>query len=194
MRQRILGSHTPPCHRRMVITTTLFSVLLAALQRRPVMYHTRWLLTVHWLWPSEHRGQLAPTAHPQCRLVSNPYPAGRAPVMHLLALAPWHVRTCRTRASGAQRRLWWRNGVSTLQQVLRLSGNSTDRCCTARGAYHFSSTPCMRMLPTYSCLLASVFLTWAALSQPQSCIGLSTRNDVSSLWLRGAMAPCYFTI
>ena len=27
MRQRILGSHTPPCHRRMVITTQ-FSVLL----------------------------------------------------------------------------------------------------------------------------------------------------------------------
>ena len=45
MRQRILGSHTPPCHRRMVITT-LFSVFLAALQRRPVLYHTRWLLTV----------------------------------------------------------------------------------------------------------------------------------------------------
>ena len=36
MRQRKLGSHTPPCHRRMVITT-LFSVLLAALQRRPVL-------------------------------------------------------------------------------------------------------------------------------------------------------------
>ena len=32
MRQRKLGSHTPPCHRRMVITT-LFSVMLAALQR-----------------------------------------------------------------------------------------------------------------------------------------------------------------
>ena len=38
MRQRKLGSHTPPCHRRMVITT-LFSVLLAALQRRPILYH-----------------------------------------------------------------------------------------------------------------------------------------------------------
>ena len=47
MRQRKLGLHTPPCHRRMVITT-LFSVLLAALQRRPVLYHTRWLLAVHW--------------------------------------------------------------------------------------------------------------------------------------------------
>ena len=35
MRQRKLGSHTPPCHRRMVIIT-LFNVLLAALQRRPV--------------------------------------------------------------------------------------------------------------------------------------------------------------
>ena len=38
MRQRKLGSHTPPCHRRMVITT-LFSVFLVALQRRPVLYH-----------------------------------------------------------------------------------------------------------------------------------------------------------
>ena len=73
MRQRKLGSHTPPCHRRMVITT-LFSVLLAALQRRPVLYHTRWLLTVHWHWSSGHLGQLAPTTHPQCRLVSNPCP------------------------------------------------------------------------------------------------------------------------
>ena len=50
MRQRKLGSHTPPCHRRMVITT-LFSVFLAALQRKPVLYHTRWLLTVLWLGP-----------------------------------------------------------------------------------------------------------------------------------------------
>ena len=41
MRQRILGSHTPPCHRRMVITT-LFSVFFAAMQRRPVLYHTFW--------------------------------------------------------------------------------------------------------------------------------------------------------
>ena len=84
MRQRILGSHTPPCHRRMVITT-LFSVLLAALQRRPVLYHTRWLLTVHRHWSSGHLGQLAPTTHPQCRLVSNPCPAGRDPVMHMLS-------------------------------------------------------------------------------------------------------------
>ena len=53
MRQRKLGSHTPPCHRRMVITT-LFSVLLAALQRRPVVYHTRWLLAMHWHWSSGH--------------------------------------------------------------------------------------------------------------------------------------------
>ena len=84
MRQRKLGSHTPSCHRRMVITT-LFSVFLAALQRIPVLYHTRWLLTVLWLWSSGHRGQLAPTTLPQCRLVSNPCPAGRASVMHLLS-------------------------------------------------------------------------------------------------------------
>ena len=35
MRQRILGSHTPPCHRRMVITTPSSMVCLAALQRKP---------------------------------------------------------------------------------------------------------------------------------------------------------------
>ena len=90
MRHRKLGSHTPPCHRRMVITT-LFSVLLAALQHRPVLYHTRWLLAVHCHWSSGHGGQLAPTTHPQCRLVSNPCPAGRAPVMHLLSGSCGHV-------------------------------------------------------------------------------------------------------
>ena len=73
MRQRKLGSHTPPCHRRMVITT-LFSASLAALQHRLILYHTRWLLTVHRHWSSGHLGQLAPTTHPQCRLVSNPCP------------------------------------------------------------------------------------------------------------------------
>ena len=91
MRQRKLGSHTPPCHRRMVITT-LFSVLLAALQRRPVLYHTRWLLAVHWHCSSGHRGQVAPTTHPQCRLVSNPCPAGREVVSNSIlrgAMAPW---------------------------------------------------------------------------------------------------------
>ena len=91
MRQRKLGSHTPPCHGRMVITT-LFSVLLAALQRRPVLYHIRWLLAVHWHCSSGHRGQLAPTTHPQCRLVSNPCPAGREVVSYSIlrgAMAPW---------------------------------------------------------------------------------------------------------
>ena len=66
MRQRILGSHTPPCHRRMVITThSVFC--LATLQRRPVLYHSRWLMIVFWPWPSVHVGQLAPTTLPQCR-------------------------------------------------------------------------------------------------------------------------------
>ena len=36
MRQRILGSYTPPCHTRMVITTLSSMFCLAALQRRPV--------------------------------------------------------------------------------------------------------------------------------------------------------------
>ena len=47
------------------------------------------------------------------------------------------------------------------------------------------------MLSTFSCPMASSCLTWAALSQPQSCFGCSTRDDVSSLWLRGATAPCF---
>ena len=49
---------------------------LAALQHRPVLYHSRWLLIVLWPWPSVHLGQLAPTSLPQCRLVSNPCSAG----------------------------------------------------------------------------------------------------------------------
>ena len=102
-----------------------------------------------------------------------------------LALFPWHVRTCCCRAPGAQRRLCWCKGVSTLHHVLLLSGVSTVHCCTVCGVYLFRSTPFMRMLSTFSCPLASSCLTWAALSQPQSCFGCSTRDDVSSLWLRG---------
>ena len=72
---------------------------LAALQRRPVLYHSRWLLVVLWPWPSVHLGQLAPTTLPQCRLVSNPCSAGL-----LRPLALWHVKTCHVRTQGAQRR------------------------------------------------------------------------------------------
>ena len=104
------------------------------------------------------------------------------------------MRACRTRTSGAQRRLWWRKGISTFQQELRLPGNSTDRCCTVCGAYPFSTTPCVHKPPTFSCPLASNVLTWAAFSRPLSCFGFSTRNDVSRLCSRGAMAPCYVTI
>ena len=49
MRQPILGSHTPPCHRRMVITTLSSMFSLAALQRKPdqcrmlpCIRHSRW--------------------------------------------------------------------------------------------------------------------------------------------------------
>ena len=104
------------------------------------------------------------------------------------------MSTCHARSSGAQWRLGWRKGVSAFQHVLHLSGNSTNHCCFACGAYHFGSPPCMRMPPTHSCLLASVILTWAALSPPHSCFGCSTRDNVSSLWLRGATAPCFFHI
>ena len=193
MRQRKLGSHTPPCHRRMVITT-LFSVFLAALQRRPILYHTRWLLTVFLLRSSGHRGQLAPTTLPQCRLVSNPCPAGRAPVKHCQALALWHVRTCRTQTSGAQWRLWWRKGVSTFQQKVRLPDTSTLHCRTVCGACLFSTTPCVHKQPTLSCPLVFNALSWAAFSRPSPCFGFPTRNDMSRLCSRGAMAPCCFTI
>ena len=45
MRQQILGSHVPPCHRRMVITTLSSMFCLAALQRKPnqCIRHSRWL-------------------------------------------------------------------------------------------------------------------------------------------------------
>ena len=53
MRQRILGWHTLPCHRRMVITTLSSTFCLAAPQRRPDqcqmlshMHHSRWLSNV----------------------------------------------------------------------------------------------------------------------------------------------------
>ena len=59
MRQRILGSHTPPCHRRMVITTLSSMFCLAALQRKldqcrmlPCVRHSRWLLKVLRLFGS----------------------------------------------------------------------------------------------------------------------------------------------
>ena len=87
-----------------------------------------------------------------------------------------------------------RKGVSTLQHVLLPSGVSTVHCCTVCGVYLFRSTPFMRMLSTFSCPLASSCLTWAALSQPQSCFGCSTRDDVSSLWLQGALLFHFLTV
>ena len=104
------------------------------------------------------------------------------------------MRTCRTRTSRAQRRLWWRKGVSTFQQKLRLPDTSTDHCYTVCGAYLFSTTPCVHKPPTFSCPLASNALTWTAFSRSLPCFGLPTRNDVSRLCSRGAMAHCYFTI
>ena len=55
-------------------------------------------------------------------------------------------------------------------------------------ARHHSCACCPLFLAHW---LPSSCLTWAALSQPQSCFGCSTRDDVSSLWLRGATAPCF---
>ena len=71
---------------------------------------------------------------------------------------------------------------------------STGHCCTVCGAYLFSTTPCVHRPPTFSCLLASNNLTWAAFSLPLSCFGFAIRNDVSRLCSRGAMAPRCFTI
>ena len=104
------------------------------------------------------------------------------------------MRTCRTRTSGAQRHLWWRKGVSTFQQKLRLPDTSTDHCCTVCGAYLFSTIPCVHKPPTFSCPLASNALTWAAFSRPLPYFGFLTRNDVSRVCSMGAMAPCYLTI
>ena len=68
MRQRILGSHTPPCHRRMVITTLSSMFCLATLPRKPDqcrmlprMSYSRWLSNVLWLSGSA-RSHHPPTA------------------------------------------------------------------------------------------------------------------------------------
>ena len=68
MGQRILGSHTPPCHRRMVITTLSSTSCLAAPQRKPdqsrmspCMRHSRWLSKALWLSGSA-RSHHPPTA------------------------------------------------------------------------------------------------------------------------------------
>ena len=59
MRERLLGSHTPSCHRRMVITTLNSMFCLAALQRKPdqcrmlpCVRHSRWLSKVLRLFRS----------------------------------------------------------------------------------------------------------------------------------------------
>ena len=71
------------------------------------------------------------------------------------ALALWHVRTCRTLTSGAQRRLWWRKGVSTFQQssdcqspqqivdVLCVAHtfSAPHHACTCRPQFHAHSHP-----------------------------------------------------
>ena len=68
MRQRILGSHTPPCHRRMVIITLSSMFCLAALQCKPdqcrmlpCVRHSRWLSKVLRLFGSA-RSHHPPTA------------------------------------------------------------------------------------------------------------------------------------
>ena len=52
--------------------------------------------------------------------------------------------------------------------------------------------PTMHAHAAHTFMPTPVILTWAALSPPQSCFGCSTRDNVSSLWLRGATAPCFF--
>ena len=68
MRQRILGSHTPLCHRHMVITTLSPMFCLAALQRKldqcrmlPGVRHSRWLSKILGLFGSA-RSHHPPTA------------------------------------------------------------------------------------------------------------------------------------
>ena len=71
MRQRILGLHTPPCHRRMVITTLSSMFCVAALQRKlyqcrmlPCVRHSEWLSKVLRLFGSarSHHPPTAPVA------------------------------------------------------------------------------------------------------------------------------------
>ena len=71
MRQRILGSHTSSCHRRMAITTP-FTVLPCCTAAQTSFVPHQVALVVLGPWPFVHLGQLAPTTLPHCRLVSNP--------------------------------------------------------------------------------------------------------------------------
>ena len=87
MRQRILGSHTPPCHRRMVITTLSSMFCLAALQRKPdqcrmlpCIRHSRWLSKVLRLFGSArtHHPPTAPVSLKPLALRASPGPADMA--------------------------------------------------------------------------------------------------------------------
>ena len=82
---------------------------------------------------------------------------------------------------GAQSRLWWRKGVSTFQQKLRLPDTSTVHCRTVCGACLFSTAPCVHKPPPLSCPLVFNALSWAAIYRGGGGIGLEwpcfhTRN------------------
>ena len=101
------------------------------------------------------------------------------------------MKACHIRTPEAQRRLWWRKGVSTFHQLIFPLDASTGASLYC-GAYLFSTTRCVRWPPTYPSQLAPTTLPWAALSLPLSCSGFLTRNDVSCvLW--GAKASRCFT-
>ena len=108
-------------------------VFLAALQRRPVSYHSRWLLTVLWPWPSIHWGQLSPTTLPQCRLVSHPCSAG-------LALAAPVVLFLSGRKRCVTFEIWGRKGVPMFHhQTIQLNASM---------AAHISKSACTHHPPT----------------------------------------------
>ena len=54
-----------------------------------------------------------------------------------LARADVHTRT-----SGAQRRLWWRKGVSTLHEKFWWLDTSTDHCCTVEPTFSVPHHAC----------------------------------------------------
>ena len=90
MRQRILGSHTPLCHGRMVITTlsSMFALLHCSANRISADYCLACATPGGYRMFFGRLGQLAPTTLPQPRLVSNLSLCGPLSLCVLLPFRP----------------------------------------------------------------------------------------------------------
>ena len=134
---------------------------LAAVQRRPVQYHSRWLLIVLCL--SVHVGQLAPNTLPQCRLVSN----SRSGVLSLsLSLSLWPFCSV---------------GLSVCVCVSPSLSLCVSPSSASQGVFSFSS-PSLGGFPSFS--PSPPFL-----SAPLSPESLPRLTPPSACWLISGISP-----